>query len=322
MTNPRVSVCIPTYSRAAELEQAIESVLGQSFPDFELIVGDDSGTGALEGVVRRFNDPRIRYVRHERNFGMGENWNQCLDRARGRLLTLLMDDDRWLPRFLEATVQAFDEDPTLGVVFTNHYFEENGRLRLRDCPVLPGRYAAFLPLALRFKPAPASATVLTQDVWKAVRPMPNLLTADVILQLRAAVTGSVFRYLDEPLMIYRCHPGQLSRTMWPLDDAIQLWSMFRFDDPGLEKIRQANLGEIQVRRAARSIRSATYQEARAAGAAARAIRDAQLTRRDRCIVFLACHPGLARFVHLVWNGLHRADNLVKQLRPVAHGRGL
>jgi hypothetical protein len=123
-------------------------------------------------------------------------------------------------------------------------------------------------------------------------------------------------------MIYRCHPGQLSRTVWPLDDAIQLWSMFRFDDPELEKIRQANLGEIQVRRAARSIRSGTYQEARAAGVAARAIRDVQLTRRDRCIAFLACHPALARFVHLVWDGLHRADNLVKQLRPVAHGRGL
>jgi glycosyltransferase involved in cell wall biosynthesis len=316
MKKPRLSVCIPTYSRAAELEQAIGSVLGQSFPDFEVIVGDDSGTGALEGVVRRFKDSRIRYVRNERNYGMGENWNQCLDRARGNLLTLLMDDDRWFPGFLEETVQAFDEDPTLGVVFTNHYFEENGRLRLRECPLLPGRYSSFLPWAVRFKPAAASATVMTQDVWRTVRPLPNVLPADVILQLRAAVAGYVFRYLGAPLMIYRCHPGQLSRTVWSLNDAVQLWSMFRFEDPELEKIRQTNLGEILVRQAARSIRSGTYLEAREAGAAARAICDVTLTSRDRYIAFFACHSALARFVHIVWHGFHRADNLVKHLRPV------
>jgi hypothetical protein len=319
MKNPRVSVCIPAYSRTAELDQAIASVLGQSFPDFEIVVSDNSGRGALEGVVRRINDPRIRYFRNEVNYGMGENWNLCLDRARGGLLALLMDDDRWLPGFLEETVGAFDKDPTLGVVFTNHYFEENGRLRLRESSLLPGRYSSFLSWAVRFTPVPASAIVMTQDVWRAVRPMPNLITADVILQFRAAIAGYAFYYVNAPLMIYRCHPGQLTNTVTSLNDTIQLWSMFRFEDPDLEQIRQTQLAETLVRQAARSLRSGAYSQARETGAAARAIREVKLTHRDRSIAFFACHPALAVFVHLMWHGFHRAHNLVKRLRAVPTG---
>src|SRR2546425_3765166 len=117
----QVSICIPAYGRPEELGVAIESVLSQDFEELEVVVGDDSGD--LEPVVNRFGDPRVRYLRNPRRLGMAGNWNAVLDRADGRLLGLLMDDDRLLPGFVRSTVSQFEEDPSLGVVFTNHLLD-------------------------------------------------------------------------------------------------------------------------------------------------------------------------------------------------------
>ena len=66
---PTVSVIIPTYNRAHLVGRAIRSVLNQTFQDFEIIVVDDGSTDNTEEVVKGFNDPRIRYIRHEENRG-------------------------------------------------------------------------------------------------------------------------------------------------------------------------------------------------------------------------------------------------------------
>src|SRR5437667_3511518 len=81
---PAVSVCIPAYRGAAHIGEAIESVLAQSFADFELVVVDDASRDDTAAVVARYRDPRIRFLRNERNAGVQANWNRCLELARGR----------------------------------------------------------------------------------------------------------------------------------------------------------------------------------------------------------------------------------------------
>src|SRR3954451_10064879 len=119
---PLVSVLIPTYARPHFLRQAIASVLGQTYTRFELLVGDDGAQGGE--VVAAFGDDRVRYLKNARRLGMAQNWQALLDAAQGEILGLLMDDDRWAPDFLESCVDVLVADPEVGVVFTNHSFDD------------------------------------------------------------------------------------------------------------------------------------------------------------------------------------------------------
>src|SRR5437868_5207767 len=99
---PHVSVCIRAYRRPDGLAAAIESVLTQSYRDFEVVVSDDGGD--LEEVAASFHDARVRYFRNETPLGPAVNLRQAVDRSRGRLLAFHSDDDLWLPGFLSNTV--------------------------------------------------------------------------------------------------------------------------------------------------------------------------------------------------------------------------
>ena len=76
---PVFSVCIPTYNAAGYLPEAIESVLAQTYEDFELLICDDASTDATAEVVGGFQDDRIRYVPFSQNLGQGGNFNRCMD---------------------------------------------------------------------------------------------------------------------------------------------------------------------------------------------------------------------------------------------------
>jgi len=114
---PKVSVCIPTYNTARYLPDAIESVIPQTFSNYELIICDDASTDNTPEICSRHKDPRIRYVRYEQRVGQGGNWNRCVSLARGEYVALLHADDRYLPGFLEQRVRVLDADPTIGLAF-------------------------------------------------------------------------------------------------------------------------------------------------------------------------------------------------------------
>jgi len=88
-----VSVCMPTYQGAAYVAAAVESVLAQTFANFELIVIDDCSQDETAAVVRGYRDPRLRFAQNERNLGAQDNWNRCLHVARGRYFKILPQDD-------------------------------------------------------------------------------------------------------------------------------------------------------------------------------------------------------------------------------------
>ena len=103
-----VSVCVPTYRGAAHIAATIESVLAQTFTDFELVIVDDASPDDTAAIVGRYSDPRIRFARNERNFGAEGNWNRCLELARGRYFKLLPQDDLLAPDCLARQVAALD----------------------------------------------------------------------------------------------------------------------------------------------------------------------------------------------------------------------
>ena len=98
---PKISVCIPVYNCEKYIAAAIDSVLSQTFHDYELIILDNCSTDGTLGVIRRYSDKRIRVIVNETNMGAAGNWNKALDEARGEYIKILCADDLLYPECLE-----------------------------------------------------------------------------------------------------------------------------------------------------------------------------------------------------------------------------
>lgn len=118
--SPQVSVCVPTYNRAAILGEAVASVLAQTFADFELIIFDNASEDDTEAVVRSFDDERVFYARNPRNVGPLENMNRCLLRSRGKFIAFLPDDDMMEPENLTEKVAVLNANPAVGLVHSSY----------------------------------------------------------------------------------------------------------------------------------------------------------------------------------------------------------
>jgi glycosyltransferase involved in cell wall biosynthesis len=112
-----LTVAIPFYKGQAYLRRAIESVLRQTSPDWRLIVCDDGPEPGTADLVTSFGDPRVRYLKNERNLGMAGNWNRCLDAADTDLVNLLHNDDELLPDYVGEMLRAGSAFPDAAAVF-------------------------------------------------------------------------------------------------------------------------------------------------------------------------------------------------------------
>ncbi|TAJ22641.1 MAG: glycosyltransferase family 2 protein, partial [Nitrospirae bacterium] len=134
---PKVTVAIPTYNRATLLKQCLETILRQTFRDFEVIVSDNCSPDATPEAVRAFNDPRIRYYRNESNLGVFPNMNRCIDRARGQYIAIVHDDDLFAPQFIEQEARLLDEHPSVGMVHCAAYETDPDGVSQRLIKVYP-----------------------------------------------------------------------------------------------------------------------------------------------------------------------------------------
>ena len=114
-----VSVVIPTYNRAAYLRVAIESVLNQTYRDFEIIIVDDASTDNTSEIVKVFG-PKLRYILQEKRERSAAR-NTGIKNALGDIIAFLDSDDMWTPQHLESCIRAFKMLPTAAVAFSGSY---------------------------------------------------------------------------------------------------------------------------------------------------------------------------------------------------------
>lgn len=116
---PLVSIGIPTYNRAERnLRKVIERALGQTYQNIEVIVSDNCSTDQTPELVGGIIDPRLRYYRQQTNIGPINNFNYCLNQAKGDYFLLFHDDDMIDEDFVESCVAALKPGQDVGVVFT------------------------------------------------------------------------------------------------------------------------------------------------------------------------------------------------------------
>jgi len=124
----KVSVIIPTYNREQLLKRAIQSVLNQTFRDFEIIVVDDGSTDNTKEIIDSFTSDKIKYIYESNSGGAARPKNTGIKNAQGKYIAVLDSDDEWLPQKLEKQIELLEifQDPKLGAVGCDVFVFENG----------------------------------------------------------------------------------------------------------------------------------------------------------------------------------------------------
>lgn len=107
---PLVTIAIPVFRGARYIRMAIDSVLAQTFKDFELLIVDNCSDDETVSIVFSYSDPRIVLIRNKENIGAVLNWNKCLTLAKGRYIKILPHDDVLEPTCLEEQVKVLNDD--------------------------------------------------------------------------------------------------------------------------------------------------------------------------------------------------------------------
>ena len=227
-----VSVIIPAFNQGHYLGEAIQSVLDQTYPDFELIVVDDGSTDKTAQVACSFSDPRVHYI-HQENRGLSAARNTGILRSSGEYLTFLDSDDRFLADKLETLVNAMQQNPVLGFVA--------GQAVLIDENGLPLGKVFNTPLPknpvhlLLWNPLHVCSVLLRREWQEKVGLFDESLQAyeDWDMWLRLARVGCRMGWVPHPVSFYRFHTRQMTRDKDRMTNATFAVLKKVYSDPDL-----------------------------------------------------------------------------------------
>jgi glycosyltransferase involved in cell wall biosynthesis len=274
---PKVTVCIPTYNRADYLTYSINSVLRQTYKDFELIVCDDGSPDNTPEVVAGFQDPRIRYLRHPQNIGRSLNMRSGFTAATGEYFVKFDDDDGLNPEFLAKTVAILDREKTVDFVCTDHWIidkfsqkvesatQENsakwGKDKLKEGIVPDLERQTFSYQSLQ-----VGSTLFRYQCLADVDYMRAQADGceDFDLLVRLALAGKQGYFLPELLMEYRFHGGQTSlrQAVHFLRAKLFCTESYQFSDAKLEEERVKKAAFLQESLGIKLIEKGETQEGR------------------------------------------------------------
>jgi glycosyltransferase involved in cell wall biosynthesis len=218
----KITVLLAAYNGGGYLREAVESVIAQTFPDFELLLVDDGSTdGSIEGLPR---DPRIRVLRNELNIGQIPSLNRGLREARGEYIARLDHDDVCLPRRLEAQTELLERLPEVALVATwADIVDTTGRLWT---PVRP-RIHSFAEFAADVVAGRVlfvhPSIMFRRDVVLELGGFDESLDAaeDHDLYRKLVLARQDARVIEETLLRYRRHDQQMtiakSAHVWKSD---------------------------------------------------------------------------------------------------------
>lgn len=231
---PKVSVGLPIYNSSRFLAPTIESILDQSFTDFELLIQDNASTDQTEEMCRSYaaKDPRIDYVRNAENVGAATNFNLVFPRARGKYFKWAADDDLCAPNLLEFCVKALDADPSIVLAAGQtllinddgspvEFSEDHGCYVDRHGnpvgQIDPPHRAEGLNPAKRYWDI-LVRTMRTFEIFGLIRSdalrktvlMESYYGSDKVLLAELSLIGR-FHMIPETLLSRRCHENQSSR---------------------------------------------------------------------------------------------------------------
>ena len=225
---PVVSAIMPTYNGAPFLAAAIDSVVAQTYTDWELIVVNDGSTDDTVEVLQRYTDPRIRIVHLARNQGRARARNVALEHARGRYIAICDSDDMSVPERLARQVAFLDGHHDIDVVGSQMLFFWG------DAPPQPGTLYPESPdaIARRFargRMAVANGTCLLRAECFARfgAYCPDLVAVEDFELFLRMYRSCRFQTLPEPLLLYRHRPSGVPFGEWLRDAYWHRYALYR-----------------------------------------------------------------------------------------------
>lgn len=209
--SPVFSIVLCTYNAEAYLDECMQSLLQQTFADYELIIVDDGSSDGTLPYLRSLTDPRIRLIPLETNHGLIFARNRGFDEAKGRYIAIMDADDIAHPQRLEEQLKVL-ESGEIDVCGSFHISLDgvSGKRRTRRSAASDSDIRALLTI---YCPLCNPSTSVRTDVLRKHRYNTAYPHAeDYGLWCDIAAGGGKFRNIDRPLLTYRMHPGQVSKV--------------------------------------------------------------------------------------------------------------
>lgn len=207
---PKVSIGLAVYNGEDYLSEAIESILNQSFTDFELIISDNASTDRTTAICEQYaaQDARVRYHRNETNIGGANNENLTMKMARGAYFRLAAHDDKLAPELLAKCVDVLDTHPDVVLCYTYiHELDHAGQITHTSTPhrgMAHTPYQRFRELAFRDHNCEATYGLIRTAVLKQTDLQQNYTDSDRAFLCELALHGP-FHVIPEPLFYKRYH---------------------------------------------------------------------------------------------------------------------
>ena len=215
MPSPWVSVIMPVYNTSKYLGDAIQSILQQSFTNFEFIIIDDASTDDSENIIHSFNDPRIRFFKNQENKGLVYTLNKGLDLAEAEWIARMDGDDLSMPDRFEKQWSYLNEHPSVEILATtvtliNEDGKATGKWNDDISAISTSEIAGRLPL----NNCIAHPTVFIKtSLLKKYRYNPDqAMSEDYDLWLRMVADGVEIHKLNEPLVEHRILKSSFTRS--------------------------------------------------------------------------------------------------------------
>jgi len=213
---PLVSIVTPSYNQAQFLEQTIQSVLSQTYPNIEYIVVDGGSTDGSQEIIRRYDDQITSWL-SEDDQGQTDAINKGFSMAEGDILAWLNSDDVYLPDAVEQAVAFLSDHPEIGMVYGHAYYVDEAGERMAE---YPSKITDYVGLRRGVNTIPQQSSFFRHKIWNMVGPLdPSYFYAmDYYLWVRISAV-SPLAYLPKPLAHFRIHDASKSRTAarrcWP-----------------------------------------------------------------------------------------------------------
>ena len=263
---PKVSVIIPTYNCAQYIAEAIESVLNQTFKDFEVIVIDDGSTDNTKQVVELFGD-KISYY-YQENHGVSVARNNGISSSSGDYVSFLDSDNKWLPNLLSESVPILEEDSTVGIVHSGKIrINENGVITQSGGHNKKARYLSgniYRNLLLRKAHINLSSTVVRRrcidNVGMFDVNLSKIGCEDRDLFIRIAKLYKV-KYINKPLYFGRSRSTSMSANYEKMLQG-RYYIVDKYCPPkrGLQFFRNRALSSIHLQKADGCIWRSDYEQ--------------------------------------------------------------
>lgn len=213
---PTVSVIIPAYNSADLIVDAIDSVLAQTYKDYELIIVDDGSTDDTAKTVEAYGD-RVKYL-YQENAHISAARNKGFSVSTGKYIAQLDADDLWLPQKLEKQVTMFEQHPDAGMVYCDGYIcnygEEDRRDQIYSKLCVPQRSGYVFEYFFKTNPLCTSSALISRVVWEELGGLDTTMRGgqDTEFFMRISAFKPVY-CCPEPLMIYRRHSRSTSSAI-------------------------------------------------------------------------------------------------------------